>query len=93
MFDIAQLGLNDESIIVGKAFPNPTNNNVTISLEANGNGQLNVTDVAGKIALSQAITLVNGKTNIDMSTLDAGVYIFNVTLENGKSSQFNVVKN
>jgi len=93
VFDIAQLGLNDESIIVGKAFPNPTNNNVTISLEANGNGQLNVTDVAGKIALSQAITLVNGKTNIDMSTLDAGVYIFNVTLENGKSSQFNVVKN
>jgi len=93
VFDIAQLGLNDESILVGKAFPNPTNNNVTISLEANGNGQLNVTDVAGKVALSQSITLVNGKTNIDMSTLDAGVYIFNVTLENGKSSQFNVVKN
>lgn len=93
VFDIAQLGLNDESILDGKAFPNPTNNNVTIALEANGNGQLNVTDVAGKVALSQSITLVNGQTNINMSTLDAGVYIFNIRLEDGKSSQFNVVKN
>lgn len=93
VFDIALLGLNDESIIDGKAFPNPTNENVTISLDATGNGTLNVTDVAGKVALTQTISLVNGQANIDMSSLDAGVYIFNVSLENGKSSQFNVVKN
>ena len=93
LFDANLVSINDQSIVDGKAFPNPTNNNVTISLSATGNGQLNVTDVAGKVALSQAISLVNGQTNIDMSTLDAGVYIFNVTLENGKSSQFNVVKN
>ena len=93
LFDANLLAVNNESIINGKAFPNPTNDNVTIALEANGNGNLTVTDVAGKIALSQTISLVNGKTNINMSNLDAGVYIFNITLENGKSSQFNVVKN
>ena len=93
LFDSSLVGLNDESIVNGKAFPNPTNNNVTIALEANGNGQLTVTDVAGKVSLSQAISLVNGKTNINMSNLDGGVYIFNVSLENGQSSQFNVVKN
>lgn len=93
VFDIATLGLSDDSVVNGKAFPNPTNNNVTIALDATGNGQLNVTDVSGKVALSQTISLVNGQTNIDMSKLDAGVYIFNVSLENGKSSQFNVVKN
>lgn len=93
LFDATFLGLNDETIVNGKAFPNPTNNNVTVSLEANGNGLLTVTDVAGKTALSQAISLVNGKTNVDMSKLDAGVYIFNVALENGQTSQFNVVKN
>jgi hypothetical protein len=93
VFDIAQLSLNEATIVNGKAFPNPTNNNVTISLEANGNGQLTVTDVAGKIALNQAVSLVNGRTDVDMSKLDAGVYIFNIALENGQSSQFNVVKN
>jgi len=93
LFDASSLGLDNESVVNGKAFPNPTNDNVTIALEANGNGQLMVTDVAGKTALNQMITLVNGQTNVDMSNLDAGVYIFNVTLENGKSSQFNVVKN
>lgn len=93
LFDANLLGLNNEAVVNGKAFPNPTNDNVRISLEATGNGSLNVTDVTGKVALSQTITLVNGQTNVDMSNLDAGVYIFNVTLENGKSSQFNVVKN
>ena len=93
LFDASSLGLDNESVVNGKAFPNPTNENVTIALEANGNGQLMVTDVAGKAVLNQMITLVNGQTNVDMSNLDAGVYIFNVTLENGKSSQFNVVKN
>jgi len=93
LFDANLVSVNSESIVNGKAFPNPTNDNVRISIESTGNGSINVTDVAGKVALSQTITLVNGQTNIDMSTLDAGVYIFNVTLENGKSSQFNVVKN
>jgi len=93
LFDSNLLGINDKSIVNGKAFPNPTNNKVTISLEANGNGLLTITDVSGKIALNQSITLVNGQTNIDLSKLDDGVYIFNVTLEDGKTSQFNVVKN
>ncbi|MEJ6582517.1 MAG: T9SS type A sorting domain-containing protein [Crocinitomicaceae bacterium] len=93
LFDSNFLGLNDKDFVNGKAFPNPTSNNVTIALEATGNGQLTVTDVAGKIALNQTVSLVNGKTNVDMSNLDAGVYIFNVILENGKTSQFNVVKN
>jgi len=91
--DAALVGLNDETIVNGKAFPNPTKNDVTIALEANGSGKLNVTDISGKVALSQSINLVNGKTNVDLSSLEDGVYIFNVELENGKTSQFNVVKN
>ena len=30
--------------------------------------------------------------NIDISSLDTGVYMFNVTLENGSTSTFSVVK-
>jgi hypothetical protein len=38
------------------------------------------------------LNLINGKADVNISTLDAGIYIFNVALENGKTSQFNVVK-
>jgi hypothetical protein len=53
---------------------------------------LTVTDISGKQVLTQSLDLVNGKSAVSIETLDAGVYIFNLVLENGKTSQFNVVK-
>jgi hypothetical protein len=44
------------------------------------------------VAFSNAINLVNGKAQINIASLEAGVYVFNVVLEDGKTSQFNVVK-
>jgi hypothetical protein len=35
---------------------------------------------------------VNGTSNYSLEGLTNGMYIFNVTLENGKTAQFNVVK-
>lgn len=86
-------GLDENSSIAGFAFPNPANDKVTISLEANGNAALSVTDLAGKVALSKDLVLNNGEANINISSLDAGVYVFNVVFEDGQTSQFNVVKN
>ena len=80
-------------MIEGSAFPNPATDKVTVSIDANGVASLQVVDIAGKVAMNSSITLVNGSADIDMSSLDAGVYIFNVTLENGRASQFGVVKN
>jgi hypothetical protein len=51
-----------------------------------------MTDVAGRVVLSKAANLVNGKTDLNIAALNAGVYIVNVVLENGKTAQFNVVK-
>ena len=42
--------------------------------------------------MSNQINLNGGKSTIDISSLDNGVYIFNVTLENGSTSTFSVVK-
>ena len=86
-------GLNENGSVAGMAFPNPANNNVTISLDATGNAVLSVTDLSGKVAMTKDLTLNNGQTNVDISGLDAGVYIFNVLFEDGQTSQFNVVKN
>ena len=92
-FEPAKLGVGESVLLEGSAFPNPANDVVTVTVDGNGAATLVVTDIAGRTAMNNTVTLVNGSVKVDMSTLDAGTYVFNVTLENGQSSQFNVVKN
>ena len=86
------IGLAETNVIEGVAYPNPTTDKVTVSIEGEGLANLTVTDISGKQVLTQSLDLVNGKSAVSIETLDAGVYIFNLVLENGKTSQFNVVK-
>jgi len=78
--------------VAGKAFPNPANDAVTVAIEGEGTAQLTVTDVAGKVAMAASLNLAAGQDNVNIAGLTSGLYIFNVTLENGKTAQFNVVK-
>jgi len=78
--------------VAGKAFPNPANDVVIVAIEGEGTAQLTVTDVAGKAAMSASLNLAAGQDNVNIASLTSGLYIFNVTLENGKTAQFNVVK-
>ena len=91
-FPAAELGLVETEMLEGTAYPNPATGAVTVSVNAEGVANITVTDVAGRVAFTNAITLVNGKTTVDMASLEAGVYIFNITMESGETSQFNVVK-
>ena len=92
VIDANNIGLNEANTIDGMAYPNPTTDKVTVSIEGEGLANLTVTDISGKQVLTQSLDLVNGKSAVSIETLDAGVYIFNLVLENGKTSQFNVVK-
>lgn len=91
-FDPAELGLEATEMLPGSAYPNPSNDIVTISVGASGSATLIVTDVSGKEVSETAIILINGKTEFDLSSFDTGLYIFSVQLEDGQTSQFNVVK-
>ena len=88
----ADASIYEASSIEGKAYPNPATDVVTVSVEANGSAVLNVTDISGKVVLSQNVALSNGTSEVNISSLESGIYVFNVTFENGDSSQFNVVK-
>lgn len=92
MFDASEVGIDETAELSVSAYPNPANDKVTISLEGEGDATLTVTDVTGKVAMNNTLTLLNGKSEINISSLEAGVYIFNLTLENGQTSQFNIVK-
>jgi hypothetical protein len=92
IFNAAELNVGETSFIDGKAYPNPANDNVTIELASEGAANLIITDLSGKVVMNNAVNFLNGTTKVNIDGLDSGVYVFNVTLENGKTSQFNVVK-
>jgi hypothetical protein len=88
----AGIGISEINTVNGSAYPNPTSDDLTISIEGEGVANVTVTDISGRIAAKSVVSLVNGKSNFNVSALEVGMYIFNVVLENGKTSQFNVVK-
>ncbi|NBW71230.1 MAG: T9SS C-terminal target domain-containing protein [Flavobacteriia bacterium] len=75
------------------AYPNPAINSVTISLKATGKIALTVSDISGKIILNSNEILLNEKAEIDISTLESGVYLLKIITNDGQTSQINVVKN
>ena len=89
---ISSLGVKENTTIEGKVYPNPATDEVYVSMKAEGSAKLIVTDVSGKTVMNNTINLVDGKSKVNMASLTTGMYIFNVVLENGTSSQFNVVK-
>lgn len=91
LFPAAELGLVDATELKGIAYPNPASDNVTVAINATGAATLVVTDITGKIVLNKNLSLTNGNADVNTSSLEAGIYIFNVTLDNNQTSQFNVV--
>jgi len=96
LFDAAELSVeensNDKSIT---AYPNPAVDMLTIPFaNKEGNATINVFDVTGKLVLTanENLTAVN-TLKLDVTSIEAGMYVFNVTYENGTTSTFNVVIN
>jgi hypothetical protein len=89
---VTNVGIEEVSEVSGSAYPNPASNQVTIEVDGEGSAVLVVSDISGKVAFSNQVNLVDGKSAVDISNLDSGVYMFNVTLENGNTSTFSVVK-
>tara|TARA_B100000767_G_scaffold273475_1_gene303683 strand:- start:628 stop:2355 length:1728 start_codon:yes stop_codon:yes gene_type:complete len=85
-------GLEEIAEVSGSAFPNPAIDVVTIDIDGEGSANVVVSDISGRIAFTNNVILVNGQSSFDISSLDKGVYMFNVTLENGSTSTFSVVK-
>jgi len=92
LVDANNVGIAESNSVEGIAYPNPANDKVTVSIEGEGVAALNVTDISGKTVMTNMLSLVAGKSDVNISSLESGMYIFNVTLENGKTAQFNVVK-
>jgi hypothetical protein len=86
------VGINENATIEGAVYPNPTNGDVTLSINAEGKATISIVDLSGKTVATSSVSIVNGKSPIAMNNLESGVYLFNVTLANGQATQFKVVK-
>ena len=70
-----------------KIFPNPTDGDLLIEFEQeNNNIQLKLFDLGGRLMIEKFVE--NGKqVEIDLSALENGTYILDVTSEEGKSTR------
>jgi hypothetical protein len=90
MVDADLIGIS-ENTIETSTFPNPAKDLVTVKVDASGTAVLNVTDLAGRTVLSQEVSIVNGQFTTNVSGFNAGTYVFNLSYDNGASSQVKVV--
>ena len=87
------LSLEDDLVNNIKAYPNPATTFINVPLNGvSGNGILNILDLTGKLVSTMKIS-VNNTLTVDVSAISNGTYNFNLMLEDGKSSRFNVVIN
>jgi hypothetical protein len=85
------LNVEDNELSNIDAFPNPANNIVTIPLKGyNGKGNINIMDVTGKIISSKTVN-ANDLISVDVSDIANGNYIFDLKLQDGRSTKFNIV--
>jgi hypothetical protein len=85
------LSTNETSAVDASAYPNPAKDVITVKVNASGNADLKVTDLAGRQVMSEKIIIEGGKFTANVTDMKAGSYIFSLSFENGTTSQFKVV--
>lgn len=90
--DASTLGLKENTNEVAlNAYPNPASDNINIPVNGmTGKASLQIVDLAGKVVRNQQFELNGSVLKVDVSTIAAGSYIFNMNFENGKTAHIRV---
>jgi hypothetical protein len=93
VFPATELGLNEVTEANASVYPNPAKDIVTVLVKGfQGESKLVVTDIAGKIVFNNNVNIdAAGKTSVNLAGLNNGMYIFNLQMQDGTNSTFNVV--
>jgi hypothetical protein len=90
----AEVSTFETSMVEANSFPNPAKDKITIQVAGfNGDANVTVSDLAGKVVMTESVNVINGQFNLNVNGLNSGMYIFNMSMNDGKSSKFNVVVN
>ena len=84
-----------ESLSALTAFPNPTSGKATITFNSdrNSNYSLKVTDMIGKVLISQDLSVVEGYNmkDINLENMSKGIYMISVQTEDGNAQTLRLV--
>lgn len=91
-FPAEELGVsNADKFVDATVYPNPAKDMVNIVVDNfEGNATLTLTDLSGKVVISDNVT-VNGTVTVNTSSLTAGMYIVNMKLANGNEVKASVI--
>ncbi len=88
-------GIEDKMVLATEAaaFPTPSNQYVNIPFSAADakSATIQVMDLNGKLVTTTTATVNGANLRVNTTNLSNGSYLFNVTLDNGKSSAFRVM--
>jgi hypothetical protein len=85
-------GLDEGVLLNAVAYPNPTNDELNIRVNAEGTATITFTDLSGKVASTSSMNINNGTATVNTSKLASGAYIANIVAANGASAKINVIK-
>jgi hypothetical protein len=70
---------NMENVNTISSFPNPTSGQLTLTGIADGNWQINITDITGREVMNNRANTNNGRIELDLSSLAVGQYQVTLT--------------
>ena len=86
------VSVNDRDRVDLTPYPNPTAQEVRIPLQGlNGNAELTVRDMTGKVLLDQEVTLGGEVLVVPADRFRSGTHLFDLRLRDGRRSTFRVV--
>lgn len=88
---VAGVGLDENTSISAQAFPNPAKDQVKVRLNAAGTAQIVVTDITGKVVMNTESNINAQLIDLNTSTFEAGMYVVNITTQDGIKTQLNIV--
>ena len=85
-------GIAEQNNIEGILYPNPTKTEFTLNFgNVKGSANIMIFDVSGRLAKSTSVNNIESSNRFDVTELNDGHYFVKVNLENGKTSNFNMV--
>ena len=89
--NIVRLNSSDENIFSITATPNPVSSKLQVKVSGgqNGNAQLLITDISGKVI--QHMVTIGGNTEVDMSAVTRGIYLLKYT-SNDRTQTIKIIK-
>jgi hypothetical protein len=87
-------GINENNSIEGILYPNPTKSAFNLNLSnVEGKAEVSIHDLSGRIVKNISVNEIQSRNSFNINELSNGHYYVRVVLENGKSSNFNMVIN